>query len=168
MISCAGGGFAGEIGALLTGFERIDDFVFAVPRVEARHLVRRFQAKHFFITRNVSHSRERGLKRSPFFWATAVRKCIKKTTIYSPDLAIFIGAVDGLPLLIACKLLGVKCIFIESVTRVNSLSVMGKMIYNLRLCNYFLVQWPGLVETYPRAMYKGAIYDLRHGRVDLF
>lgn len=46
-------------------------------------------------------------------------------------------------------------VFIESFARVKTLSLAGKLLYPL--CDMFLVQWPGLVETYPRAQYIGML-----------
>ena len=168
IISCAGGGFAAEIEALLSAFESKDNFVFLLPRIEARYLIRRLGSKHFFVTANVSHSRKRGLKRSPYFWLLSIIRCAKKAKIYRPQLVVVIGSVDGLPLLIACKIFGFKAVFIESLTRVDSLSLTGKIVYYLRLCDHFLVQWPSLAKSYSRAMYKGAVYDLRDCGINVF
>lgn len=168
MICGVGGGVAIEIEALLSAFKCTDRFVFALPRIEAGDLIRRFGAKHFFVMKNVAHSRRKGLKRSPYFWLSAIRKCTKKMQLYGPDITIVIGTVNGLPLLVACRVLGIKCVFIESLARVESLSLTGKIVYYLRLCDYFLVQWPSLAQSYSRAMYKGAVYDLRHCGVDVF
>lgn len=168
MICGVGGGVAIEIEALLSAFESIDRFVFALPRIEARHLLRRFGPKYFFVMHNVVHSRRKGLKRSPLFWISAIRRCAKKTQLCAPDMVIVIGTVNGLPILVACKILGIKSVFIESLARVDSLSITGKVVYYLGLCDYFLVQWPSLAQSYARATYKGAVYDLRHGGVDVF
>ncbi|KAG0091608.1 UDP-N-acetylglucosamine transferase subunit [Podila epicladia] len=46
-------------------------------------------------------------------------------------------------------------VFIESFARVGTLSLAGKLVYPL--CDYFLVQWPGLQKKYPRAEYIGVL-----------
>jgi beta-1,4-N-acetylglucosaminyltransferase len=169
LISCAGGGFAGEIAALLTGFEATDRLVFAYPRTEARWLQRRMQARHFFVMQNVAYGMRAGRnKKLPLFWILAVRRCIRKVKNISPELAIFVGSSECLPLILACRILHIRCIYIESITRVEDLSMTGRIVYHGRLANIFLVQWPCLLPSYPRAQYQGVVYDLRYCRNDVF
>jgi len=42
-------------------------------------------------------------------------------------------------------------VFIESGCRVERLSLSGLILYHLRLCDSFLVQWEALRARYPRA-----------------
>ncbi len=44
-----------------------------------------------------------------------------------------------------------RVIFIESGCRLERLSLSGLIMYHLRLCDGFLVQWEALRERYPRA-----------------
>ncbi|KAG0064280.1 RNA helicase [Linnemannia elongata] len=46
-------------------------------------------------------------------------------------------------------------VFVESFARVKTLSLAGRLLYPL--CDAFLVQWPGLVQRYPRAKYIGIL-----------
>lgn len=163
LISCAGGGFAGEIAALVTGFDATDHLILAYPRVEARGLQRRMNARHFIVMRSVSHGRRFGIKVSPRFWFSAVCRCIRQVKHISPKLAVFLGSCEGLPLLFACRLLGIQCVYIESITRVDHLSLTGRIVYHGRLAGVFLVQWRDLLPMYPRVQYHGVVYDLRHG-----
>lgn len=76
-----------------------------------------------------------------------------------PDLIISTGAGTALNTCIFGKLFfDSKILFIDSVTRVKDLSLTGKIIYNLRLADKFLVQWPKLKERYPRAEYWGRVF----------
>ena len=45
-------------------------------------------------------------------------------------------------------------VFIESFCRVERLSMTGKILYHT-IADLTLVQWPQLLQTYPRAKYKG-------------
>lgn len=169
LIACAGGGFGGEIAALLTGFETTDRLVFAYPRGAARWLQRRLRGRRFFVTPEMSLGMRAGRNNlSLLLWFYAVRRCIKKVRHVSPELAVFIGSSACLPLLIACRLLRVRCVYIESVTSVKDLFMTGKIVYYTRLANIFLVQWPSLLSSYPRAQYQGVVYDLRYRRDDIF
>jgi beta-1,4-N-acetylglucosaminyltransferase len=48
-----------------------------------------------------------------------------------------------------------KIVFVESFARVRSLSLSGKILYYL--ADRFIVQWPKLKESYPRAEYYGVL-----------
>ena len=50
-----------------------------------------------------------------------------------------------------------KIVFIESICRVTTLSLTGKIFYHLRICDSFLVQWPELKAKYPRVTYIGRL-----------
>lgn len=72
-----------------------------------------------------------------------------------PDLVISTGASLALPFILASKFLGIKTVFIESISRSGSLSLTGRLVYNL--VDEFYVQWPECVERYPKALYKGVV-----------
>jgi beta-1,4-N-acetylglucosaminyltransferase len=50
-----------------------------------------------------------------------------------------------------------KIVFIESVCRVKTLSLTGKMLYYLKIADAFLVQWPELKSIYPKSIYIGRL-----------
>lgn len=45
--------------------------------------------------------------------------------------------------------------YIESIARVTSLSMSGRILYHL--ADVFIVQWPQLVERYPKSKYFGRL-----------
>ena len=49
----------------------------------------------------------------------------------------------------------VRFVYVESLARVKTLSLTGKMVY--RFTDVFLVQWPDVVEKYPLAIYRGIL-----------
>ncbi|KXN67352.1 glycosyltransferase family 1 protein [Conidiobolus coronatus NRRL 28638] len=53
------------------------------------------------------------------------------------------------------KLISTELIYIESIARVNSLSLSGKLVYPIT--DLFLVQWPQLLKNYKKAKYKGIL-----------
>jgi beta-1,4-N-acetylglucosaminyltransferase len=73
-------------------------------------------------------------------------KLIRKN---KPDVIISTGAGVAVPFLILGKLLGSKTVFIESVTRVNTLSLSAKLV--LPFLSVLYVQWPQLQVRYPQA-----------------
>jgi beta-1,4-N-acetylglucosaminyltransferase len=50
-----------------------------------------------------------------------------------------------------------KIIFIESICRVEKLSLSGKLLYTLRIIDYMIVQWPELNKIYPSSIYIGQL-----------
>lgn len=78
-----------------------------------------------------------------------------------PDLLLVNGPGTSVPvayLLFLMKLFGMcktRIVYIESLARVNSLSLSGKLI--MPIANRFLVQWTPLAEKYERAEYYGIL-----------
>lgn len=73
-----------------------------------------------------------------------------------PDLVVSTGASLAVGFAIASKLLGIRFVYIESISRAQELSVSGKLVYPL--CHEFYVQWPTLCNKYTKAKYKGIVY----------
>ena len=70
------------------------------------------------------------------------------------------GPGTALPLIIAAWLLSmlriispVTIVFIESVCRVQELSLTGRILINLGIPHLFVVQWPELQKRYPSTVY---------------
>ncbi|GLU13940.1 hypothetical protein SLE2022_305430 [Rubroshorea leprosula] len=47
--------------------------------------------------------------------------------------------------------------YVESIARVERLSLSGLLLYQLRIADQFYVQWPKLQRKYPRAHYVGCL-----------
>ncbi|XP_078264401.1 UDP-N-acetylglucosamine transferase subunit ALG14 [Rhinoraja longicauda] len=78
-----------------------------------------------------------------------------------PDMVLCNGPGTCVPLCASALLLGVvgvkkvRIIYVESICRVGSLSLSGKLLYHLS--DYFFVQWPTLQGKYPKAVYLGRL-----------
>ena len=70
-----------------------------------------------------------------------------------PDLIISTGASIALNFAFAAKSLGIRFVYIESISRSNDLSISGKLVYPM--ANEFYVQWPNLCKKYRRAIFMG-------------
>jgi beta-1,4-N-acetylglucosaminyltransferase len=64
-----------------------------------------------------------------------------------PDLLLCNGPGTSIPLCVASKLIGSKCIFIESFCRTRTLSLSAKMAAHI--VDHVLVQYPQLVANHP-------------------
>ena len=72
-----------------------------------------------------------------------------------PDAVISTGAGVAVPFLWVGRLLGMRIVYIESVTRIWDLSLSGKLVYPV--VHRLFVQWPELLTRYPKAVYGGRV-----------
>jgi len=72
-----------------------------------------------------------------------------------PDAILSTGAGLAVPFFLAGRLLGIRRVYVESVTRTESLSLSGRLVYPL--ASRFFVQWPAVAERFRRAEYAGAV-----------
>lgn len=74
-----------------------------------------------------------------------------------PDIAVCLGSSSSLPIALVCRMRSVPFIFIESITRTDTLSSTGKLLLRLGMADYFYVQWPEQEQLHPRARYRGTV-----------
>uniref|UniRef100_A0A452HQX1 UDP-N-acetylglucosamine transferase subunit ALG14 n=1 Tax=Gopherus agassizii TaxID=38772 RepID=A0A452HQX1_9SAUR len=78
-----------------------------------------------------------------------------------PDLILCNGPGTCVPICISALLLEILAlkkviiVYVESICRVETLSLSGKILYYFS--DYFIVQWPALKEKYPKSIYLGRI-----------
>ena len=72
-----------------------------------------------------------------------------------PDVVISTGAGVAVPFLWVGRVLGMRTIYIESLARIQRLSLSGRLVYPV--VHRFYVQWPDLVGRYPRVIFGGRI-----------
>jgi beta-1,4-N-acetylglucosaminyltransferase len=72
-----------------------------------------------------------------------------------PDAILSTGAGLAVPFFLVGRLLGIRLVYVESVTRTESLSLSGRIVYPL--ASSFFVQWPAVAERFRRARYEGAV-----------
>ncbi|XP_008587415.1 PREDICTED: UDP-N-acetylglucosamine transferase subunit ALG14 homolog, partial [Galeopterus variegatus] len=71
------------------------------------------------------------------------------------------GPGTCVPIVVSALLLGILgikkviIVYVESICRVETLSLSGKILFHLS--DYFIVQWPALKEKYPKSVYLGRI-----------
>ena len=72
-----------------------------------------------------------------------------------PDAIISTGAGVAVPFLWVGRFLGIKTIYVESITFIENLSLTGRLVYPF--VDHFFVQWPDLTSRYAKANYKGQV-----------
>ncbi len=70
-----------------------------------------------------------------------------------PALILSTGAGVSVPFIYAGWILGIKTVFVETMTRVQDLSLSGKLIYPV--VEFIYVQYPELAARYRKAQCKG-------------
>ncbi len=73
-----------------------------------------------------------------------------------PTTVITTGAGVVFPTCLLAYLFKCRLIYIESFARLDKKSFTGKLVYPL--ADYFYVQWPEMLEVYPRSTYSGSVY----------
>ncbi|MDA8442923.1 MAG: polysaccharide biosynthesis protein [Peptococcaceae bacterium] len=73
-----------------------------------------------------------------------------------PDVIISTGALVSVPTCLLAKLFRKKVIFIESIAKLYSPTLSGKLVY--RFADLFIIQWESLQTYFPDAVYGGWIY----------
>jgi len=72
-----------------------------------------------------------------------------------PDAVISTGAGVAVPFIIVGRLMCMKTLYLESITRNKDLSMSAKLIYFF--VNKLFVQWPDLAMKYKKAEFRGRI-----------
>ncbi len=72
-----------------------------------------------------------------------------------PTVMISTGAGVAVPFFYLGRMLGIKTIYLESLARIDDLSLSGKMVYHF--ADHFLVQWEDLARRYKKAVYAGKV-----------
>lgn len=72
-----------------------------------------------------------------------------------PDAILSTGAGVAVPFFLVGKLLGIRLVYVESVTRTESISLTGRLVYPL--ADRFFAQWPAAAERLRRAEYAGSV-----------
>jgi UDP-N-acetylglucosamine:LPS N-acetylglucosamine transferase len=71
-----------------------------------------------------------------------------------PDTILSTGAALAVPFFVVGRLLDRRCVYVESLTRIESVSLSGRLVYPL--ADSFFVQWPRAAAR-RRMRYEGSI-----------
>lgn len=72
-----------------------------------------------------------------------------------PDMIISTGAGIAIPFFYLAKLYCIPTVYLESFTRIHSISLTGRLVYPV--ADRFLVQWPELADRWKKAEYGGQV-----------
>ena len=75
--------------------------------------------------------------------------------IFRPNVIISCGTGMTVPVFYSARTLGIPTVFIESMSRVESLSKTGRMLHGK--VSLFMVQWKNIAEKIPGTVYGGQL-----------
>jgi len=136
--------------------------------IEAMQLKEVWKGKdYFFISDKRINAKSIAKKEKMYFIIQPKRSYIRTLIAFIQTLLIFIrenpsviistGAEIGYPALILGWIFRKETIYIESLARVSSPSLCGKMVYGK--VNHFFVQWPEGKKWFPNAEYAGSVFE---------
>lgn len=73
-----------------------------------------------------------------------------------PEVVISCGAACAVAAGIVSRLLGIRFVYVETISAMQRPSLAGRICY--RLAHSFYIQWPELKRFYPEANYAGNIF----------
>ena len=139
------GGHLLQLVSLRKGWQRYDRFWVTFQKVDAETLLENERViwAHHPTNRNLKNL----VRNLALAWRVLKRE--------RPDVVLSTGAGVGVPFLWVGRLLGMRAVYMESITCFQDLSLSGKLVYPW--VDRFYVQWPDLARRYPRAIYQGSV-----------
>lgn len=125
---------------LVTEVEFSEDRIKSIGKI---HRVRRPRGMHDSIFAAIINS------------AVALAQATSILLSLRPKAVIGCGPAISVLASLVGKLVGAQAIHVETGSRVNSLSLSGRIMYNV--ADMFFVQWMSLKDKYPRAIYAGRL-----------
>ena len=144
VLVCSPGGHLQQMLALEPAWENFDCTWATLNAADVDHLLegRRLLKGHGPTNRHIPNF----ILNLGFAWRTL--RATKAEAVLST------GAGLSVPFFIVGKLFGLRLVYVESLTRIESLSLSGKLIY--LLADAFFVQWPQQTRR-RRARYRGSV-----------
>lgn len=143
---CSHGGHLTQMLQLMDAFEGYETFFVTYNSEATKNLKNTYLIKHY------------GEKNIHLF-LMMINMTLKAVSILTKEKPVAIlsnGGEIAIPFCYIGKLLGIKIIFIESLSRVTSKSGTGKIIFPI--ADLFLVQWESLLGKYgKKAKYWGGV-----------
>ncbi len=160
-LSCSTGGHLDELSSIFGALEEYDIFLITARSETTSKLSNR--VKTYFINNEPKaiKSNDHNIYRNLYILSLVVHNiflipsCLRVLLKEKPNVIIGCGAEATLVVSYIGKLMGSKIVYLETLTRVNDISLTGKLCYHIS--DVFLVQWEGLLDKYRRAKYWGKV-----------
>jgi beta-1,4-N-acetylglucosaminyltransferase len=145
MLVCSPGGHLLQLLSLEPAYEDLEATWVTLPGADVEHLL---AGRDVLVAHGpTNRSLVKLLKNLPFAWNAVRRR--------DPDVIVSTGAGLAVPFFVVGRLLGRRLVYVESLTRSETLSVSGRLVYPL--ADRFFVQWPQLARRHRKARYEGSV-----------
>ncbi len=141
---CSPGGHLQQMLALQSAWDGLDRFWVTLEGPDASHLLASERVVYAYGPTNRSLL---NLARNLVLAWRVMRRC-------KPDAVLSTGAGLAVPFILLAKLLRRRAVYVESLTRTESLSLSGRLVYPL--ADAFFVQWPSTTGL-RKARYVGSV-----------
>lgn len=143
LLVCSCGGHLLQLTSLRDAFAHRERVWVTFDKADARSLLRDEQVIHAFgpTNRNIPNA----VRNLRLAWSTLRR--------VRPAAMVSTGAGVAVPFAWTARAMGIPVIYVESVTRIESLSLSGRMIRPI--ATDLFVQWPDLAERVDGACFAG-------------
>jgi len=139
---CSSGGHLTELKQIIPALQNKDYFFVTMTGPDTKTMINTYLMKD--VSRNL------------LYFVINTFQSIKIFLKTKPDLVITTGASFAVPFCYIAKLFSKKVIYIESICRINSKSLSGKLLYPF--VDLFLVQWSSSLKLWgKKARYCGAV-----------
>ena len=142
---CSSGGHLFQLYSVKAFWEEKERFWVSYPTEDAQTLLKDEYVHWAYFPTNRSI---KNLIKNAFL----ALKLLKKE---QPTVIVTTGAGVAVPFIVIGKFLGIKSVYVESITRIEELSLTGHLIYPF--VDELLVQWPELAGKYKKAQYQGRV-----------
>jgi len=145
-IACSTGGHMVQVKQIAPVYEKYDHFYFTFRDGVAEEMKKTSRV----------HAIPNIVRHNPLSWVTGAVLSARAVLLERPDVVISTGAGIVVFFCIFAKLLGAKLVFIESMARIERPTLTARFLYPFS--DLFIVQWPGLLEYFPRAKFVGRLF----------
>jgi beta-1,4-N-acetylglucosaminyltransferase len=145
LLVCSPGGHLVQMQALRPCWDGLDRTWVTLPGADVEHLL---AGERVVLAHGPTNRSLRKLLRNiPIAWREVHGR--------RPDAVLSTGAALAVPFFVIAKLHRRRCVYVESLTRTEGLSMSGRLVYPL--ADAFFVQWPSAARR--RARYAGSILE---------
>ncbi|MGF7119188.1 PssD/Cps14F family polysaccharide biosynthesis glycosyltransferase [Methanobacterium oryzae] len=156
-LTSAEGGHLSELLRILDAFK--EEEIFFVTVKEKSTIDLRDISKVYFIPNGPKERKILGINIHFFligiYYFYLIWPCLNILIKESPNVVVSTGGQATLTLSYLAKLFKIKIIYVESLTRIQELSMTGRLVYPIS--DLFLVQWKSLTYKYKKSKYWGKI-----------
>lgn len=147
----SGGGHLEELMELKALFNDVDYALVTEKTDTTTYLKKKYKNVHYLLYGTKAH-----LFSYLFIFAFNILKSFVIFLRFKPDFIVTTGTHTAVPMCKIANIFKKKVIWIETLANITTGTKAGKLVYPY--ADKFIVQWPELLDVYPKAEYWGSIF----------